>query len=173
MRRNSANHSKNMKKETRIILILSVVAFILNLIWENAQAPFYQGYENFWQHFWICLPATFGDVIITLSVYALIAFVRKDTQWLLSFDKRLIAAAGTMGAFIVIVFEKWALGEGWWAYNKAMPIVPYLEVGALPALQMIILLPLALYLSVKITKRYENNNLYHRRDALRVVFGEE
>lgn len=33
-------------------------SFLLNLLWENLQAPLYVGYTSFAQHFWICFKAT-------------------------------------------------------------------------------------------------------------------
>ena len=35
-----------------------------------------------------------------------------------------------------IVLEKWALMTGRWAYTSAMPIIPILNIGLTPAVQL-------------------------------------
>jgi hypothetical protein len=40
-----------------------------------------------------------------------------------------------------------------WSYLPSMPIIPFLNVGASPVLQMTILLPLSLFLAYKLLDR--------------------
>ena len=120
------------------LLSIFAVAFLLNLIWENAQAPLYQGYVSFWQHFWICLPASLWDAGYITLVYAAIALLKKDWNWF-SKDRRfnvpLVAALGLLTASVV---ELDALLKNKWAYSAAMPLVPIIHVGLTPFLQLAI-----------------------------------
>ena len=60
----------------RQIIFLSLIAFILHIVWENVQAPLFQGYASFSQHFFVCLISTVGDVIITLFVYSIVGLLK-------------------------------------------------------------------------------------------------
>ncbi len=67
-------------KTVRPIIILSGVAFVLHIIWENAQAPLFAGYSFFNQHLLIYLRGTIGDVIFTLAVYFGIGLLKGDFE---------------------------------------------------------------------------------------------
>lgn len=49
------------------------------------------------------------------------------------------------GGTVSVISEHWALELGVWEYKNKMPVVPYLHVGVLPLLQMIILPSLTVY----------------------------
>jgi len=129
------------------ILFLSLIAFALHLIWENAQAPLFAGYSSLGQHFPMCLWATIGDVVFTLSVYFGISLLKNDFGWIMRLNGRDIAVIAVIGFFWAIGIEWRALLFGKWNYADAMPIVPYLRVGLAPILQMTLLLPLSFYLT--------------------------
>jgi len=66
-----------MNSTVRQIGLLTFIAFILHIIWENAQAPLFQGYTSFTQHFPICFLGTIGDVVFTLFIYLLVSLLVK------------------------------------------------------------------------------------------------
>jgi|SRR3989344_912122 len=142
-------------KTGKQIIFLSLIAFILHLIWENAQAPLFQGYASFAAHFPICLVGTVGDVVITLVVYFSIALLKNDINWIFTLNKKDFAILAVVGFFTAVGIEWRALLFGRWAYAEVMPIIPYLKVGLVPILQMTLLLPLSMYLTKKIVT-YEN-----------------
>lgn len=130
------------------IIGLAIISFFLNLVWENAQAPFfYNGYISFAQHFPMCLLATFGDMLITVLIFYFIALIKKDQRWMLKQGVGEYAALAFVGLLIAIGIEQNALLLGKWSYGEAMPLLPYLRVGLLPVLQMFILTPLSFYLT--------------------------
>jgi len=131
------------------IIYLSLTAFILHVIWENAQAPLFQGYASFSQHFSACLFGTVGDVAITLFVYVLVALLKNDLNWIASLNKKDIAVLAIIGFFIAVGIEWRALLFGRWAYADSMPLIPYLKVGLLPIIQMTLLLPLSVFITGK------------------------
>lgn len=128
-----------MSRLTKTILTLSGTSLLLNFVWENLQAPLYQGYSNFWQHLPICSVASFGDVLIILVLYFVLATVNRDMFWIAKMSRVDIVLVITLGALIAVGVEKWALGTARWEYVSTMPLIPYVNVGLLPILQMIIL----------------------------------
>lgn len=137
------------------IIFLSFIAFVLHIIWENAQAPLFQGYASFSQHFTMCLIGTVGDVAITLVVYFIVALLKNNFNWIATINKKDIAVIAVIGFLIAIGIEWRALLFGRWNYTNIMPIIPYLKVGLTPILQMILLLPLSIYLTKKFIVVYE------------------
>lgn len=136
------------------IILLSLIAFALHIVWENAQAPLFRGYVSFIEHFSACFVGTIGDVIITLSVYCMVALLKNDFDWLRALNKKDIILLAIVGFFIAVGIEQRALLQGRWAYADAMPVISYLEVGLTPILQMTLLLPFSIYLTKKL-KKYE------------------
>lgn len=140
----------NVKNDlAKIILILSSIAFVINLIWENAQAPLYAGYTSFGQHFWICLLGTLGDVAIILLLYSVPALLRKNTLWFKHAKILDYCVLIVLGGVVAILIEQWALSTGRWYYNQRMPIILLFKVGLLPFLQMLVLPPVIFYLLKK------------------------
>lgn len=127
----------------RYIAALGILAFFLHLAWENAQAPLYAGYQSFARHFPMCVRATAGDVVATLSVFAVVWLLKKDVprtavEYL---------ALAIIGLVVAIAIERHALLAGAWYYAPAMPIIPWFRVGLAPVLQMTVLLPLVFYIA--------------------------
>jgi hypothetical protein len=137
------------------VIFLSLIAFVLHIVWENAQAPLFQGYVSFSLYFPMCLIGTVGDVVITLFVYSIVALLKNNFSWLFNLNKRDIVVLVTIGFFIAIGIEWHALLFGSWTYTDAMPIIPSLKVGLAPVLQMMFLLPTSMYLTKKLTIMYE------------------
>jgi len=134
---------------TKYMAKLAIITFLLHVIWENAQAPLYAGYESFSQHFSMCFVGTIGDVVITLSILAFLWLIKKDVSRPADF-----LALAIIGFIVAVVIEQHALLTGKWSYALTMPIVPILKVGLAPILQMTVLLPLSFYLAklVKMNK---------------------
>jgi len=136
----------------KLIALAALLSGVLHLVWENAQAPFYAGYESFGQHFWICLAVIPGDVVITLLIYGLVAAWRRDATWPRQRRWQDAAAVALVGAAVAVALERHAISAGRWSYTAAMPVIPYLGVGLTPVLQMAILLPLSFYLAGKLLR---------------------
>lgn len=139
-----------MNKLIKILLVIAGISLVLNLVWENLQAPLYQGYSSFWQHLPVCSVASLGDVLIILISYFVLAIVNKDMLWITKMSRADVAILIVTGALVAIGIEKWALATGRWQYDSAMPLIPYVEVGFLPVIQMILLPLLTYYISKRI-----------------------
>lgn len=140
------------------ILVFFGGSFLLHLLWENAQAPLFQGYDSFVQHFLICLKATAtGDMLFMLVIYCALALVHQDIWWP-SNPKTLRHPATwvippVIGVLLAASFELWAIHAArHWTYAEAMPIIPILQIGILPLLQMMIVPPVSLFLASRSTR---------------------
>jgi hypothetical protein len=140
------------KKIIKQITFLSLITFILHLIWENVQMPLYFGYTSFGQHFMICFVGTLGDLAFTLFVYLIIGLLKEDFDWISKINKNDFVVLILVGFLFAVGIEWRALLFDRWKYTTVMPIIPYFKVGLTPILQMIILLPLSIYL----TKKFNN-----------------
>lgn len=136
-------------KTAKLITSLSLIALVIHLVWENAQAPLFAGFSSFDQHFLICFLGTIGDVIFTLTVYFVISLLKGDIRWIVRLSKIDILILAIIGFFFALGIEWRALLFERWAYADSMPIIPYFQVGLMPILQMTLLLPLSFYLTSK------------------------
>jgi len=127
----------------RYTVKLTGIAFILHLIWENTQAPFFAGYQSFSQHFPMCFVGTIGDVVVTLLILAFMRLLKKDMMETIA-D---FTALAIIGFIVAIGIEQRALLVGSWDYAQVMPVIPWFNVGLLPVIQMTLLLPLSFYLA--------------------------
>ena len=134
------------------------VGFLLHLLWENLQAPLYEGFTSFGQHFWICFRATSGDLLSMLAIYAALTLVHRDPFWVA--DRTAYAHPATwimtflIGILLAVNFELWAVHvDHRWQYASAMPLLPVLRIGVLPVLQMIVVPLLTLSLSFHFSSR--------------------
>lgn len=139
-----------MNKLTKTLLIIAGISLVLNLAWENLQAPLYQGYSNFWQHLPICSIASLGDVLIILVLYFMLTIVNRDTLWISKMNGADVAVLIVLGALVAVGIEKWALATERWHYSSAMPLIPNTEVGLLPVLQMSLSPLLTCYISKRV-----------------------
>ncbi len=115
---------------------------VLHLLWENAQAPLYEGFISFREHFWICFKATGGDVLLMLILYTALASVHQDPFW--AAKRSAYAHPGTwiitvlLGVLLAVSVELWAVYVAYrWQYADAMPLLPILRIGLTPVLQMV------------------------------------
>ncbi len=131
-------------KILKLSLAIFVIAFVLNWIWENLHAPFYGGYENFFQFLPLISIASVWDGIIVLGIYAAISALLRDMSWIKQLNRVPVLISIVLGLVVSVYIETRALGEGRWSYKAIMPIIPILDVGLLPVLQMVVL-PLATF----------------------------
>ena len=105
-----------------------LTAFFLNLIWENLHASLYYLPSGAPVTELLLLRSTFFDaVIITVlaAIFIKISPLRRHPLYLLLF-----------GVIIAVVLERYALANSRWAYLNTMPIIPILNTGLSPTLQL-------------------------------------
>ena len=109
-------------------ILVFVYAFGLNLVWENAHHFLYVHYKGGVITEFILARAAVVDALIILGLILLfhITSIPKRYSWLL-----IIA-----GVSVSIGIEYWALGINRWEYNDMMPIIPALQTGLTPTIQL-------------------------------------
>ncbi len=122
------------------ILFIFIVSFILNFLWEISQAflyaPHFVGIAGL---ITVHLRAGLGDVLMVFIILALDTlilnriFVGEKTA-----VKRYLVIM-LIGFVLATLVEKYALATGRWSYASLMPIIPFLNVGLTPILQMIVI----------------------------------
>lgn len=135
----------------KIIIFYSFISFILNFIWEVSQIGLYEPHFNSISDLaFVHLKATAGDVVIFLIIFAFMSLLLRDMRWIVKDKAMPLVLVTILGFIFSVVVEKYALATGRWGYSELMPIIPFIEVGLSPVLQLTILVPLSAY----ITRRY-------------------
>lgn len=122
-----------------------LIAVVLNVAWERAQAPLYEPMGTVWQATRRCVIASIGDGLMILLVVAIGATVFRSGTWFVEREPGKYAFAILVGLVLAIVVELWGVTTDRWAYLASMPRVPRTDIGAVPLAQMIFLTPLSLW----------------------------
>lgn len=129
------------------LALLFSVAFMLNLIWENVQAPWYEPYVSFAQHFSLCAKATIWDAGYITVLYLGIAWLNRDFFWI----RRRRAINYALVVIVSLAMAWWieidALRDGRWSYGEDMPVI--FGAGLSPLVQ----LPLLALLTYEVSRR--------------------
>lgn len=126
------------------ILRLFFISAAVNFVWEMAQMPLYENMPfDSLMSWWLCFRASLGDGIIVAFIWAIGAVLFREQRWFEVLTPLRAAILLTTGALIAVGIEYVALLRGRWSYSALMPLVPLLDVGLSPFLQLLVLpLPL-------------------------------
>ncbi|MBX9628850.1 MAG: hypothetical protein K2X82_33965 [Gemmataceae bacterium] len=130
-------------------LALCVAAFGLNLGWEMAQmSGFAQTAGRPWREtLRTCTVAALGDVALTAAVVGLGTLAAGSRSWPTAGRWNVYLFAAVLGAVCALAFEWFARATGRWSYSGAMPVVPVLEAGLWPFLQLTLLVPACVWVA--------------------------
>ena len=128
----------------RTLIWVFIVAALLNYLWELAQAPFYNGMEDYNAGiFWHCFVASLGDGIMVLLIVAAGWIALRRSDWFLRPGLRGYLVIITAGLVLAVVVEWVAVNIlNRWEYTPNMPKLPGLDIGLVPIAQMLFLPPL-------------------------------
>ena len=129
----------------RHLAVLCFVAFLLNWPWELLAIPNYAVVRDWpWPVAAVhCSIATAGDALVTLAIYGLGALASGRPRWGIAPRWNVYVTAVILGGLSALTLEWRALATGRWSYSDLMPIVPGLQVGLWPFLQLPFLVPLS------------------------------
>lgn len=105
-----------------------IMAFAANLVWENLHANLYVAYQGGAITEFILLRATLVDAAIITAMAAIF--------WRFEFLNKRLWLAFVTGIIISTGIELWALSTGRWSYNELMPLIPLLNIGLTPTIQL-------------------------------------
>ena len=130
---------------------LFAVAVAINYVWEIAQSFLFVGMGSIRAVLWHCFVASLGDGVILCIIHGVGWGVFRRADW---FARAGASQYGVMlGAGLVIASAmEWVAVHVLhrWAYTDLMPVVPGLEIGVIPVLQMLVLPPLVFMAVAKI-----------------------
>lgn len=131
------------------LAILAATAFGLNWFWEMLQMPAYAEMAGLtWRQTALrCTQATVGDTAITLAIFGVGALAAGRLQWACDGSYNVYLVASLLGAACAVAYEWRALGSGRWSYTDKMPVVPVLDVGLWPLMQLALLVPAAFWMA--------------------------
>lgn len=123
---------------------LALVLFILNFLWEMAQARFYSSMEGlpFWSATWLCTRAAAADVALLALFFMIAALVAGDAAWPLHPTLRATSTFLLTCLLSAVAIERWALATARWTYADDMPLI--FGSGALPLAQWVLVPVLSL-----------------------------
>ena len=131
------------------IIFIVIFAFIFNLSWEVSHSLLYKTITDMSASQYVprILQASAGDIIIILSIFLFISIFNSSLNWTIKKKKSIILSV-ICGTIISIGFELYAKAVQRFEYNASMPIIPLINVGLTPVLQMIII-PLLVFLTAE------------------------
>ncbi len=95
----------------------------------------------------VCTVASVGDILATLAIYGVGALAAGQLRWGTTRRWNVYGTAALLGGACAVAYEWYSLATGRWSYNDRMPIVPVLAVGLWPVLQLMLLVPAALWVA--------------------------
>lgn len=129
---------------------LVVLGLPLMLLWEIAQFPLYDvWHQNNWSYILFGLAhCTFGDLLILLVLYEIIALLNSNRAWYAANGALVNGLLFTLlGVSYTIYSEIMNVRiKGTWGYTELMPIVPIVDIGGMPFLQWLLIPPVILWL---------------------------
>jgi hypothetical protein len=131
-------------------LTLCGIAVGINFIWEMAQMPLYQDmpFDDPFS-WWLCFRASIGDGVIVLAIWAIGAALYRRFAWFRPLRIGNIAVLLLSGAAIAVGIEVHAISTGRWAYSELMPMLPVVDVGLSPVVQLLLLPFISMKLAMK------------------------
>ena len=140
---------ENSRPLWSFLVVLCLAAFSLNWVWEMIQMPaFAEMAGRSWQETILtCTVATLGDVVIILAIYGIGALAAGNIRWGMIGGWNVYATASILGGVAAAAFEWFSLATGRWSYTERMPIVLVLGVGFWPFLQLMLLIPVSLWIT--------------------------
>ena len=143
-------------------LIMAVISFILNEVWELLQMPLYEQPIYKMGHIAFCTLGALADMIMVLLLYVCFGFIYKNAFWICQSNWVKIFVVMLTGAIGAVFSEKRHLLIGSWSYDQSMPIVPFVNVGLSPVLQFLLLPVIIYFLSLYIISKFYNHSFSHQ-----------
>lgn len=131
------------KNNVKFYPILFLTGFAINLVWEINQMPYFAGKpgNTYAEGLFYCSLASIIDGLTVVSLCFLASRVFTINTL------RFYLLAAFSGALCAVIFENIAFYLKLWSYRESMPIVPIIEVGFLPFIQLTTLVPLSIFLT--------------------------
>ena len=121
------------------LFFLALFAFLINLAWEVSHSLLYKTTTKMSVKEYVprILRASGGDIIIIFIIFFALSIINQSFNWNILATQNLILSI-LFGLILSITIELLALSVQRWEYLPSMPLIPFINVGITPVLQMII-----------------------------------
>ena len=130
------------RRETRLFIATFLVGVAFDFVWEVGQSPLFAPMGGWFLGTWRCFVASLADGVIVLAIAAAGSLLFRRFDWFVRPGLTGYAFMGAVGAALAVGIEVGALATGRWSYADRMPLIPVVQVGLAPVLQMLVLPPL-------------------------------
>jgi hypothetical protein len=145
--------NRSLRGITWYMPAIFIAAVGLNFAWEIGQAFLYIGMDYDAAMVVHCMMASFGDGFILWVIYLVGVFTFRDSRWFVLPLAPHYAVMLFAGLIISIIVEWIGLDLlNRWAYTASMPVIPVLNIGLIPVLQMLILPPIIFAIVAKLER---------------------
>jgi hypothetical protein len=110
------------------LIIVFVLAFIGNFVWEHLHSVLYVHYQGGVITNAILLRAAIFDAFV-ITLFAI-------PMLFISYLRKRLWVAFVVGVAFAICLEWFALATARWEYTSAMPIIPLIHTGLTPTIQL-------------------------------------
>lgn len=122
------------------IILVFLLAYLLNFIWECGQFFLYHGYDQFVSPFFLLGRASLWDACFITALYFFIGALLNDFSWVnqtRQFLNFLITAFLSISTAVLVEWQ--SLASGRWTYTLTMPLIPFVQTGLTPTLQLFVI----------------------------------
>lgn len=129
-----------------ILAWLFIVSVVVNYFWEIGQGFLFEGMNSWKSIWWHCFVASLGDGLIVWLIHAVGWIIFKRADWFIEPGNKGYGVMLMTGLIIAVVIEWGAVHMlQRWSYTADMPVIPGLNIGITPILQMLMLPPIIFY----------------------------
>jgi hypothetical protein len=132
---------------TRLFVVIFLIAVAVNFAWEIAQSVLYAPMGGWLAATWRCLVASLGDSVIVLGIAGSGWLLFRRVDWFVRPGLKEYLMMTALGITIAVLIERHALAAGRWVYTDRMPTLPFVNVGLVPVLQMVVLPPVVFWMA--------------------------
>lgn len=137
----------------RTCTLIALISFGLHFVWEFSHVRLYTAFDHWSGGIPVYWLATIGDVLYTLGAFALVSAIKQTYDWVRDMTLSDYLMLVSLGFLIALFVEYKGLAFERWQYLPDMPIIPVLNVGLSPVLEMSLLLPLTVFLTALVLRR--------------------
>lgn len=138
----------------RTLAALFVVSVVLNYFWEITQGFLFVGMDSWENIWWHCFVASLGDGLMVWVIHAAGWRIFRRADWFMSPQWKGYGVMLTTGLIMAVAVELLAVHIlQRWTYTTDMPVLPGVNIGIAPLLQMLMLPPLIFYIVAQGLKR--------------------
>ena len=144
----NSGHPKRQRQVSRLSLVIDflrrivtlfVVAVPLNYLWELGQSPLYLPPSRLRDMWWHCFKASLGDGLLVGLIYVICSILFGKLDWYVRIRTSRYYTMMATGLAVGVLVEWAALRTHRWTYATAMPLIPGLQIGLVPVVQMLVL----------------------------------